>query len=103
MRTARTQAEDAYAETGGTCVTSQACRPPCRRESCRYHLASGAGWRRRSTVAVAEAADTCVLRLSEGRRTLEEVATLFGCTRERVRQIEVAALRKLAKVMKGRV
>ena len=98
MRVVRTQAGDAYEATGGSCVSVP---PPCRREACRYHLASGARWRRRGAVSVV-GTDTCVLRLSEGRRTLEEVATLLGCTRERVRQIEVAALRKLAEVMKGR-
>ena len=33
----------------------------------------------------------------EGGMTLEEVATVLGCTRERVRQIEKEALRKLKK------
>ena len=100
MRTARPRVGDAYAETGGACVGSRACRPPCPRESCRYHLASGARWRRRGVVAPA-GTDTCVLRLSQGRRTLEEIALLLGCTRERVRQIEVVAMKKLARVMKG--
>lgn len=98
MRVARVQAGDAYEATGGSCVSVP---PPCRREECRYHLVSGAGWRRKVAAAAAAGTDTCVLRLSRGRRTLEEVALLLGCTRERVRQIEVAAMKKLARVMKG--
>lgn len=89
--------DDAYAETSGACVSSQA--PPCRRESCRYHLASGTRWRNRRPAEVKT--DTCVLRLAKDRRTLEEVAVLLGCTRERVRQIEVVAMKKLARAMKG--
>ena len=92
---------DVYATTAGSCTSSEDYRPSCPREDCRYHLVSGARWRKRRVVAPA-GADTCVLRLSRGSRTLEEVAALLHCTRERVRQIEVSAVRKLAKLMKGR-
>jgi len=42
-------------------------------------------------------AETCVLDLIDrrGHMTLEEIATLLGMTRERVRQVEAKALRKL--------
>jgi DNA-directed RNA polymerase sigma subunit (sigma70/sigma32) len=37
--------------------------------------------------------------LSRGNYTLEEIADMMGCTRERVRQIEAMALRKLRKAL----
>lgn len=99
MRT-RVKWDDVYSDTGGACLSSQAYRPPCWRESCRYHLSSGARWRVRPRVSPVP--DTCVLRLSQRHRTLEEVAELLGCTRERVRQIEVVALRKLSVMARER-
>ena len=62
---------------------------PCPRTACRYHL-------------VAERAEgldvgpTCALDVADrGGMTLEEVGAVLGVTRERIRQIETLALRKV--------
>jgi hypothetical protein len=62
---------------------------PCPLAHCRFHLAD---------VAPPEhlREHSCVLDLADrGGMTLERVAAVLGCTREWVRQIEAAALKKL--------
>lgn len=57
---------------------------PCRWRDCRFHMGDD------SPVA------SCVLDLADrGGMTLEECGEVFGLTRERIRQIETVALRKL--------
>lgn len=75
-----------FDDTGGAC----AARPgPCKELVCRYHLGNER-W------APERLQEPCVLRLaSAGPMTLEEIGLAMGLTRERVRQIEVEALRKL--------
>lgn len=71
--------------TRGECLPggSNAVRP-CQWSSCFYFL----GHEKAS----------CVLDVADqGGMTLEEVGSVFGLTRERIRQIESAALQKLSK------
>lgn len=84
---------------------------PCPWVGCRHHLyyasrSDGATWRtphgllRDDQVADYLAEDTghtCSLDAADdGERTLEEVGDLLGVVKERVRQCEEAALRRLA-------
>jgi len=63
----------------------------CVQLSCRYHLAhSDRGGR-----ALSATRDCALTVANEGPRTLEEIAQILGMTRERVRQIEEAAIAKL--------
>lgn len=71
-----------FPKTRGECLEggSNAARP-CPWSRCRYQL---------------NESGTCTLDLADqGGLTLEEVGTLLGVTRERIRQIEHLALRKL--------
>lgn len=67
--------------TRGECPVER----PCQHTGCRYHL---------PTACALDVAD-------EGAHTLAEVADLLGISRERVRQIEATACRRLA-VLHGR-
>lgn len=58
---------------------------PCRWITCRYHLSHS------------EKASCALDVADEGGLTLEEVGELMGVTRERIRQIEEIALRKVRK------
>ena len=53
----------------------------CDRQDCRHHLPG-------------EGRASCVLDMADEPRTLDFIAQLFGLTRERVRQVELAALAK---------
>jgi DNA-directed RNA polymerase specialized sigma24 family protein len=102
---------------------------PCPHVACKYHLlrewplvGRGAlaaspdwadGWRThpatRGAASLAEALDrmpaTCALDVIDAAPDglpLEEIGRLLGCTRERARQIEARALRKLAMVAAAR-
>ena len=83
---------------------------PCPWAACRHHLLieserSRGGLRVHPhardvdpVVALFAMEHTCSLDAAdEGPRTLNEVSELLGVTRERVRQIEEAALRKLGR------
>lgn len=66
------------------------CAPICKDQTCRY-------WQKMPPEFEARYGN-CVLRVAnEGPKTLEFVAQIFGITRERVRQIEAIALRKMAR------
>lgn len=68
----------------------------CRQTACRYHLQrkDGNAPRREHNKAFMCALDAA----NAGPLTLEESAALLGMTRERVRQIEWEALRKLERM-----
>jgi hypothetical protein len=71
---------------------------PCPFVHCRYHLASTelSVSRRLKVRHIPCGMDTCALDVADrGEHTLEEIGQLLGITRERVRQIELAALFKL--------
>ncbi len=81
-----------------------ACRTlprPCPFVSCRYHLGvdvneSGSLKMNFPDRCTSELPATCALDVAErGGQSLEEVGTLLNITRERARQIEVSALRKI--------
>ena len=66
------------------------CPPICRDQACRY-------WQKMPPELEARYGN-CVLRVAyEGPKTLEFIARILGITRERVRQIEAVALRKVAR------
>jgi hypothetical protein len=46
--------------------------------------------------------ESCQLRCPDGPLTLEEIGGLLGCSRERIRQIEAAALAKLLNTARRR-
>ena len=80
--------------TMGACLSHPGFRPRCPVEWCRYHRRSG--MRKSAFDKTDQEGDTCVLRLSQGgAHTLEEVGRSFGVTRERIRQMELAALAKV--------
>lgn len=78
---------------------------PCPFVGCRYHLAleTKAGALRLSAESAAEMEqleETCSLDVADrGPNTLPEVASLLGVSRQRVSQVEIAALRKLKAAM----
>ena len=72
---------------------------PCPFVGCRYHLmlqvvrAGRLQFNFRDLTAVP---DTCVLDVADrGGEILENIGTLFGLTRERIRQLEVLIIRRL--------
>ena len=85
-------------------LTHGACRRlpgPCPYVTCRFNLTAetrdtrGAKPNHLNTPVLREA---CALEAADqGGMTLEEIASRFALTRERVRQIELSALRKLGR------
>lgn len=85
---------DIHRLTGGACMKDPA---PCTLTCCRYNLACGLSDYR---LMHAYQPEPCSLRLArEGPMTLEAVATTLGVTRERVRQIEEKAKRRLGRIL----
>ena len=71
---------------------------PCPWESCRYHLSLRDYGGRRNALVPRCKRESCALDVADqGPHFLDEIAKLFGVTRERVRQIEEASLHKLAR------
>jgi hypothetical protein len=63
----------------------------CTRTECRYHLAHRSRWEH----ALAPARDCALSVANEGPHSMDEVAVAFGMSKERVRQLEESALKKL--------
>lgn len=89
--------------TRGECLSEER---PCPFVSCKFHLyldalATGTlklNWPEHEPDQIPQ---TCVLDVADrGGSTLEEVAEVFNMTRERVRQIEEDALRKIGPVIR---
>jgi hypothetical protein len=85
-------------------LTHGACRQlpgPCPYATCRFNLTAETRDTRGAKPTHASAPilrEACALEAAEqGGMTLEEIATRFALTRERVRQIELTALRKLGR------
>jgi len=74
---------------------------PCPYAICRFNLTAETRDSRGAKPAHANAPilrEACALEAAEqGGMTLEEIAARFALTRERVRQIELTALRKLGR------
>lgn len=82
---------------------------PCPFVSCRYHLyldvnpVTGTLKLNFPGMHVWEMPFTCALDVSDmGGRTLEEVGQILNMTRERVRQLESTALKRIRAVIEGR-
>lgn len=87
--------ENVWKSTQGTCLTHPRFQHPCPVEWCRFHVSSG-GMRDSAYGKLSPESDTCVLKMSSrASHTLEEIGDALGVTRERVRQIELAALSHL--------
>ena len=76
----------------------------CTEETCRYHVVEGGQHHSKNAIAhrqrvLAGETPSCALWVAQvhGDQTLEQVGAVLGITRERVRQIEEKALRKLAR------
>ena len=82
--------ENIYEVTDGQCLSK---RGICPLRYCRYHIAHDA----RGTAITKQKGQTCVLKMSTRDHTLTEVGITLGVTRERVRQLEVNAVAKVAR------
>ena len=83
-----------WQDTQGCCLTYEGFLHPCPVEWCRFHVRCG--MRNDAIEKLPFDLDTCVLRMACGSpHTLEEVGQAFGCTRERIRQIELMALSRV--------
>lgn len=94
---AESRLSDAHVQSGSVrfpavvgCVTPSE-QTKCVQFGCRYHLAhADRGGRRLAVIR-----DCALTVANEGPHTLEDIAQILGLTRERVRQIEGAAIAKL--------
>jgi len=95
-----------FPKTRAECVSGPR---PCPWAQCRHHLdefrVGHAQGRQRPLPVLQPWRETCVLDVVDrrGDLTLEEVGAICGLTRERIRQIEAAALGKLGKRYGGNV
>lgn len=101
---------DELVQIGGRPPTRAVCRTgprPCPYVSCRHHLfvdvsEYGALKLNFPDRDVDELPATCALDVAErGGLSLEEVGALLNVTRERARQIEASALRKILRAIMG--
>jgi len=82
-------------------VTRADCKDlprPCPHTACRYHMTNEAPAGVGHPNSRTHKADVCVADLLDAEphpHTLDEIGELFGVTRERIRQIQAKALRKL--------
>jgi Sigma-70, region 4 len=83
--------ENVFEETKGSCLSAF---KSCQVEWCRFHLHSDV---QPSSIAFQKhGEETCVLRIAKkANHTLEEIGEMFGCTRERIRQVETVAVCKV--------
>jgi Sigma-70, region 4 len=82
--------ENIFDITNGDCLSK---RGICPLKYCRYHIAHDA----RDTALTKQRGQTCVLKMTTRDHTLNEVGITLGVTRERVRQLEVNAVAKVAR------
>ncbi|MFA6605108.1 MAG: sigma factor-like helix-turn-helix DNA-binding protein [Patescibacteria group bacterium] len=111
MRTYTQRSSETYPAEAHRPKTRGECRGasrPCPWVSCPYHLAievTEAGsvrldWR----FLVGELRETCALDVADrGGLSLEAIGALLGLTRERVRQLEMSGLAKLAEALRGKL
>lgn len=89
--------------TRGDCELPHGVRP-CPWVSCRHHLALDVtpfGSVRIDRRALEDMPETCALDAARHEHTLEEIGDITGLSRERVRQIEQAALAKVVAAAKS--
>ncbi len=67
---------------------------PCPFPDCRHHLAADSQGPPFVYSCALDAAD-------DGAHTIDEVAEILGATREEIRDVEIAALRKLRTALRG--
>lgn len=83
-------------KTRGDCAGK---RRPCPHIQCRYHLILD-GSVTRGIPELEDLEQTCSLDVADaGEHSLEDIGTILGLTRERVRQIEEKAKEKLNKIL----
>lgn len=82
--------ENIFEITDGQCLSK---RDICPLRYCRFHIAHDA----RDTARTKQRGQTCVLKMTTRDHTLNEVGIILGVTRERVRQLEVNAVARVAK------
>jgi len=90
-----------YDQTDGACMDLVA---PCDRIDCRYNVIELESIRvGRPAEHIQDATEPCALRLADrGGMTLQEVADVIGVSRERIRQIEESALRRMRRALAER-
>lgn len=91
--------ENIFKSTQGLCLSHPAFLGSCPVDWCRHHL-DCIDYGAHSVIVDRGIHDTCSLRIAyQMPHTLEEVATMLGVTRERIRQIEVRAIQRAGRSM----